>query len=272
MAQISESHEFLDKSGKAGLVVRSSGISFISPTQRQFEGKLSPLGLILGSGSGGKALTLKELENLGGTLTFLQIGGPGTTAVFLVIDSKDNTVLKFNSDLAQLTVGGVSNPGNIKLVNQNDKVTIHLDGQAGDIELIGADCAEEFEIVNDVDTPAGTVMVISDAQRLTPCSMAYDRKVAGVISGAGGIQPGLILGKKHSDKIAVAVALTGTVCCLVDATCGAIVEGDLLTTSATPGHAMKATDRERSFGCVLGKALGSRASGRGLVPILVALQ
>jgi len=48
--------------------------------------------------------------------------------------------------------------------------------------------------------------------------------------------------------------------------------GDLLTTSATPGHAMKATDNARAFGAVLGKALAPLPSGKGLVPILVTLQ
>ena len=35
---------------------------------------------------------------------------------------------------------------------------------------------------------------------------------------------------------------------------------------------MKATNAARAFGCVLGKALQPLASGRALVPILVALQ
>jgi hypothetical protein len=46
----------------------------------------------------------------------------------------------------------------------------------------------------------------------------------------------------------------------------------MLTTSSTPGHAMRATDPGRAFGAVIGKALGSLPSGRGLVPVLVALQ
>ncbi len=35
---------------------------------------------------------------------------------------------------------------------------------------------------------------------------------------------------------------------------------------------MKATDRELSFGAVLGKALAPLNQGTGLVPVLVALQ
>ena len=68
------------------------------------------------------------------------------------------------------------------------------------------------------------------------------------------------------------MALIGRVYCKVDAAYGAIDVGDLLTTSPISGHAMKAAEAGRSFGSVLGKALQPLASGRGLVPILVALQ
>jgi hypothetical protein len=64
----------------------------------------------------------------------------------------------------------------------------------------------------------------------------------------------------------------GKVMCKADAGYGPIACGDLLTTSATPGHAMKATDASRFAGAVLGKALGSLEDGRGFVPVLVALQ
>ena len=52
----------------------------------------------------------------------------------------------------------------------------------------------------------------------------------------------------------------------------AIEIGDLLTTSPTPGHAMKADDPLKAFGTVIGKALRPLAAGQGLLPILIALQ
>jgi hypothetical protein len=48
--------------------------------------------------------------------------------------------------------------------------------------------------------------------------------------------------------------------------------GDLLTTSPTAGHAMKADDTGRAFGAVIGKALAPMENGTGLIPILIALQ
>jgi hypothetical protein len=68
------------------------------------------------------------------------------------------------------------------------------------------------------------------------------------------------------------VALSGTVYCQVDARQEPIRVGDLLTTSATPGHAMKASDPLQAFGAVIGKALQPLPAGTGLIPILVALQ
>ncbi|HEV2435000.1 MAG TPA: hypothetical protein VG077_03305 [Verrucomicrobiae bacterium] len=68
------------------------------------------------------------------------------------------------------------------------------------------------------------------------------------------------------------VALTGRVYVLADATGGAIQPGDLLTTSDTPGHAMKATDRARAEGAVLGKAMTGLSTGKGMVLVLVTLQ
>jgi hypothetical protein len=58
------------------------------------------------------------------------------------------------------------------------------------------------------------------------------------------------------------LALTGKVYCKADAQYAPIEVGDLLTTSSTAGHAMKATDHDRAFGAVLGKALGLLSTAR----------
>jgi hypothetical protein len=60
---------------------------------------------------------------------------------------------------------------------------------------------------------------------------------------------------------------------MCDAGSAAINPGDMLTTSATPGHAMKAVDRAKSYGAVIGKAMTGLALGKsGLVLVLVNLQ
>jgi hypothetical protein len=145
-------------------------------------------------------------------------------------------------------------------------------GVGGDILLANADCAEDFDVVSLTLAEPGTVMVIGDDSVLTPCEAAYDKRVAGVISGAGEYKPGLVLDKQPALGNRSPVALMGKVCCKVTAANGAIDVGDLLTTSTLTGHAMKANDRDRAFGAVIGKALKPLSSGTGLIPILIALQ
>ena len=138
--------------------------------------------------------------------------------------------------------------------------------------VLGADCAEEFDISEATDVEPGTVMVLNPEGALQPSQQAYDKRVAGVISGAGDYKPGIVLDKQQSSENRMPVALVGKVYCKVDAQYASIEVGDLLTTSLTPGHAMKAGDHLKAFGSVIGKALRPLEAGQGLIPILIALQ
>jgi len=139
----------------------------------------------------------------------------------------------------------------------------------------GGDLAEPFHVSGNDDVKPGMVMAIDpdNAGQLRVSTKAYDRTVAGVVSGANGINPGVVM--KQEGSIADGtqpVALTGRVYCWCDAASGAIQPGDLLTTSATPGHAMKVTDHGRAQGAIIGKAMTRLTEGRGLVLVLVTLQ
>jgi hypothetical protein len=141
----------------------------------------------------------------------------------------------------------------------------------GDIQLLGADCSEDFDVEQDGVEP-GTVMVLTDAGTLRPSDTEYDTRVAGVVAGAGPYRPGITLDRRETTEPRCSVALVGKVFCKADATAAPIRTGDLLATAPTTGHAMRASDRERAFGAVLGKAMGALESGRGEIPVLVALQ
>ena len=160
----------------------------------------------------------------------------------------------------------------------NLEVTGNINGGAGttiacfDVKLSGADCAENFEIAGPAAVDPGSVMVVDEEGTLAPCSESYDRKVAGVISGAGEFKPGLILGAGESSSNKQPIALVGRAYCKVTAGEHPIAVGDLLTTSPVPGHAMKAADPARAFGAVIGKALQPLAEGVGMIAILIALQ
>jgi hypothetical protein len=68
--------------------------------------------------------------------------------------------------------------------------------------------------------------------------------------------------------------VAGGICvvCKVDADIAPIKTGELLTTSATKGHAQKVVDSTKAVGAVLGKALGSLKKGKGTIPVLITLQ
>jgi len=137
----------------------------------------------------------------------------------------------------------------------------------------GADLAEPFQ-VSDKEIPQGSVVIIDEDApgHLKLSAQPYDTKVAGVVSGANGVQPGIRMRQAGVLDGTENIALTGRVYVRADAGSGPIRVGDLLTTSSTPGHAMRVTDGARAQGAILGKAMSSLAAGRGMVLVLVTLQ
>jgi len=161
------------------------------------------------------------------------------------------------------------------LATDTSKLAGYFDGNVevtGDIFLQNADCAEDFAICAEDSVEPGSVMVLSDEGAVRPCDREYDKRVAGVVSGAGKYRPAIVLDRQSPTALRRPIALLGKVYCKVDAAHGPIEIGDLLTTSPTCGFAMKAAEPARSFGAILGKALQPWREGRGLIPVLVALQ
>jgi hypothetical protein len=133
----------------------------------------------------------------------------------------------------------------------------------GDIRLtVGQDCAENFDVAGTEIIEAGTVMVIDQMGTLQQSERAYDKRVAGVVSGAGDYKPAILLGTQVAGSNRTPIALLGKVYCKVDARYSPVEVGDMLTTSPTAGHAMKAGDPLQAFGAVIGKALRPWPPGR----------
>jgi hypothetical protein len=173
-------------------------------------------------------------------------------------------------DVLNITRGG--NVG-IGTVTPAARLSVNGDVEVtGDIRLLNADCAEDFDVAGAEEIEPGTVMVIDEGGALKRSQQAYDKRVAGVVSGAGSLKPGIILDKEESNGGRLPVALMGKVACKVDARHSPIGVGDLLTTSSTPGYAMKADDPLRAFGAVIGKALRSLKGEQDIIPVLIALQ
>jgi hypothetical protein len=125
------------------------------------------------------------------------------------------------------------------------------------------DIAEHIDAASDVE-PGDVVVIDPDHdERVVKSTKPYDTSVAGIIS----TDPAMLIGKSDTET---PLALAGRAPCKVSGENGPIRRGDLLTTSSTPGHAMKAT--EPKLGTILGKALGELESGTGVIYVLVTLQ
>jgi hypothetical protein len=161
--------------------------------------------------------------------------------------------------------------GIVLLFNQAGLPSFVFDGDSG-VHAAGADIAEAFAALD--PAPAGSVMVIDadNPRQLRVSTQPYDRRVVGVVSGANDYRPAMTLGQRAGQTGQAKVTLTGTVYCLVTNANGPIRAGDMLTTSAVPGHAMRATDPDASRGAILGKALEDLAGERGHLLVLATLQ
>ena len=228
-----------------------------------------------GNGSNARGVYAKAIGSYGRAIQAEATGGEGVgvyaTAPWTAIEGRSaHYAGKFYGQLAVYEYGTYHQ---VFKVNDNTGETI--------VEVLkiegGADLSEPFDVAEEqISAEPGMIVSIDPDHigKLMVSQSAYDHKVAGVISGAGGIKPGLVMGQSgtiaHGEH---PVALTGRVWTLCDATTLAIEPGDLLTSSTTPGHAMKATDGSRMQGAVIGKAMSRLEAGsKGLVLVLVNLQ
>ncbi|TWT43880.1 hypothetical protein RAS1_02800 [Phycisphaerae bacterium RAS1] len=167
--------------------------------------------------------------------------------------------------------------GRVGINNTAPAVDLDVNGVArvDILEVVGADLAEKFP-VSDAETPKAGMVLMIDADnpgKLCLARGAYNRKVAGVVSGANGLNAGTVLGHLPGCEDAPPVALSGRVWVSCDASERAIDVGDMLTTSDTPGHAMATADHDKAAGAIIGKAMTALARGeKGMVLVLVNLQ
>ncbi|CCD92149.1 hypothetical protein BRAO375_1920029 [Bradyrhizobium sp. ORS 375] len=128
-------------------------------------------------------------------------------------------------------------------------------------QATGLDVAERFPAAEPL-VPGDVAVFDEHDRKIVRCDRAVDRRAVGIVSG----DAAFILGIESEE---VPIALCGRVACKVDADVAPIAAGDLLTTSATRGHAQKAEDPATCAGAIIGKALTSLASGKGEILVMV---
>ena len=201
-----------------------------------------------------------RLYDTDGTETLVLKGAENTTdgATVLLKDANGNTTIELDADHG--VIGGVG-----RVITDE----LEIEG--------GSDLSEYFDIDHTVETENLPGMVVSispdGSGNLRLSTEAYDRSVAGVISGANGVRTGLMMGQESSIAHGeTPVVLAGRAYVFADATFGSIQPGDLLTTSPNIGHVMKVTDYQQAHGAIIGKAMTRLDEGTGYVLVLVNLQ
>lgn len=229
--------------------------------------------------------------NVGGVSKFatpngnINLGTPNSEVGISII-STNRADLRFNGTILTLAAGqGPTVPGNTGIsVKTNGNVGIGTTDPNVKLEVAGtmktnilqiaggSDLAENFAVEDEVKPGMVVAIDPNNAGKLILARGAYNRQVAGIVSGANNLAAGMVLPNLDQSQNALPVALSGRVWVYADASKNPIKAGDLLTTSDTAGYAMKVTKYKRANGAIIGKAMTELRSGTGMVLVLVALQ
>jgi len=158
-----------------------------------------------------------------------------------------SAVLKASTITTDATDGGLGYiQGNWSLVG------------ASRLQATYADLAEYYE--GDQDYEPGTILIFGGDKEVTTTGVINDTRLAGVVT----TNPAYVMNSEQTG-IKVCIALAGRVPVKI---VGRVKKGDMITTSATPGYAVKANSP--TLGAVLGKALEDKDYGEaGVIEIAV---
>jgi hypothetical protein len=252
----------------------SDGSQYLSGSgSNRFEA-LASGGVYFYTGAAGTGLSLTPTGQVGiNTATPSQATLDVNLPIALVEGAGGEKAIIGGNGLSHDVLIGSLNPAMTSVRVFNQATSTYMSLSCASLTITGgADLAEPFQMPD--DTPEGAVMVIDEEHpgQLKLSDGAYDTRVAGIVSGANGVKPGLSLQQHGVLESGKNVALSGRVYVLAETSGGPIKPGDLLTTSNTPGYAMKVVDHARAQGAILGKAMTGLSHGRGMVLILVTLQ
>ncbi|NCT68264.1 MAG: hypothetical protein GXC76_11585 [Rhodanobacteraceae bacterium] len=218
------------------------------------------------SGTGGFAGVFYS-SNTSGNGTTLQVSNAGNGPATAIAKSGPGTALQVSHSGASGNLAVLQNGStNVARIDKTGKGFFNGGTQTG-----GADLAE-FVPTSGALPQAGDVVEIDPDQpdRFRLSSRAYSPLVAGVIS----TDPGVTMNARHGADQPTdgpALALAGRVPVKVTGENGPIRIGDLLVSSSTPGHAMRAPPTPVS-GTVIGKALQAMDDASGTVLMLTMLR
>jgi hypothetical protein len=268
--------------GNPNVRINDGWISFFNPAGKQIAavGRADTnVGIMQTSDTTGVRSTELGSDRLGGYLTVWTQPGKLQAMTIRASEKRGGFMDIANANGKYVVSMGAGNEqgGYSRYFNSQGRETVYVgtcSDDRGCILVEGkkiGDFAEVFELATREGVKPGTVMsVVAEGSRIGPSAVAYDRRVVGVVSGAGAFSPGMILGVRDDGSKDMPIAVNGQVYVRVNAENGTVAPGDLLVASSTPGVAMRASENDRAFGAVLGKALdGHKERDEGLVHMLV---
>lgn len=218
-------------------------------------------------------------ENSDGELrTIINTTGGGAAGFIQTYGPSGNSNVRISTHSSSTDHGSIS----VRDANGNNKAWMYVDGnsigwvRADRVRIVGgSDLAENFDIISPQLAPLPGMVVSIDpgnAGKLRLSDKPYDNKVAGIISGANGVESGMVMGQTGTIADGeYPVSLTGRVYVYASDEGGEILPGDMLTTSSRPGYAKKVSDKQQAFGAIIGKAM-TDVNENGFVLVLVNLQ
>ena len=211
---------------------------------------------------GGGANSTTNIGN--GTSSAVSIGqngsvtigaGPGTTTLSgALVDASAGkffatTIVAGNTGHSGDTGGGCTFQGQFTLATGSTLIATY-----------SADLAEYYE--GDAEYEVGTVVVFGGDKEITTTTQINDTRVAGIVGEQG---KAAYIMYADCPGLKNLIALQGRVPCKV---VGRVKKGDMLTTSATPGYAVKALNP--TLGAIIGKALEDKDYGEaGIIEVAV---
>jgi hypothetical protein len=224
----------------------------------------------LSASYGGTAITTTAGTPTGITYTLTQtnvvpvttVAGTPTGLTYTITQNTPNyrtaTEAATDTTIAARTSTDYTDPGTGVTYTKGSIYATYFVGIA--TSALFADLAEFY--LADKKYEPGTVLIFGGEREVTTTNLFGDTRVAGVVS----TNPAYIMNseiKGEGEK--VAVALQGRVPCKV---VGTVKKGDILTTSAIPGHACKAMDPK--LGTIVGKALEDKTTSEaGVIEVSV---
>jgi len=260
-------------------------------TAQSFTYTLDPtLFNIINESTGDTMLWFTESENLRTNRSFRIQKNSSTGSIRM--RAIDNPEIKLFDDEGaedvRITTNINGSGGAILLSDQvnGDTNSIRLTtnyGGTGDARIItdelqingGADLAEMFDISNEKDQVLPGMLVSIDPEspgKLQICDRPFDHRIAGIIAGANGIKPGILMGQDGTEAFGdQLVTLNGRTYVRANNSGGIIKVGDFLTSSSIDGEAMRVKNIRKAQGAIIGKAM-SEVDKKGFVLVLVNLQ